>query len=53
MIQSNYTILLPKDFHAEVNILFRGPAASGLYHMAFMHREDIAFRKSFNKRNGM
>lgn len=50
MIQSNHTIQLPKDFRVEMNILFRGPAASGLYHMASMHREDLAFRKSFNKK---
>jgi hypothetical protein len=31
----------------ELNLLYRGPAASGLYHMASMHRVDVAFRKSF------
>jgi hypothetical protein len=47
MFQSNHTILLPKDFRMELNLLYRGPAASGLYHMASMHRVDVAFRKSF------
>jgi len=47
MLQSNHTISLPKSFRMEVNLLYRGPAASGLYHMAAMHRVDVAFRKSF------
>jgi hypothetical protein len=47
MLQSNHTILLPRDFRMELNILLRSPAASGLYHMAPMHRIDIAFKKSF------
>jgi hypothetical protein len=47
MLQSNHTILLPHDFRMELNILLRSPAASGLYHMAPMHRVDIAFKKSF------
>lgn len=47
MLQSNHTILLPRDVRVELNLLYRGPAASGLYHMASMHRVDIAFRKSF------
>jgi hypothetical protein len=50
MLQSNHTILLPKDFRLEVNILLRGPAYSGLYRMASMHREDIAIKKSFSKK---
>ncbi|HEV7331693.1 MAG TPA: outer membrane beta-barrel family protein [Flavisolibacter sp.] len=47
MIQSNHTILLPKSIRMELNLLYRSPAASGLYHMASMHRVDVAFRKSF------
>ncbi len=47
MLQSNHTILLPKSFRMELNLLYRGPAASGLYHMAAMHRVDVAFKKSF------
>lgn len=47
MIQSNHTILLPKEIRMEMNLLFRGPAASGLYHMASMHRVDLAFKRSF------
>ncbi|MET0393109.1 MAG: TonB-dependent receptor [Chitinophagaceae bacterium] len=50
MVQSNHTILLPEDFRLELNLLFRGPAASGLYRMASMHREDIALKKSFLKK---
>ncbi|HVG40593.1 MAG TPA: outer membrane beta-barrel protein, partial [Chitinophagaceae bacterium] len=45
--QSNHTILLPKEIRMEMNLVFRGPAASGLYHMAAMHRVDLAFKKSF------
>ncbi|MDQ3279226.1 MAG: TonB-dependent receptor family protein [Bacteroidota bacterium] len=47
MLQSNHTIQLPKAIRVELNLLYRGPAASGLYHMASMHRVDIAFRRSF------
>lgn len=47
MFQSNHTIQLPKSIRLELNLLYRGPAASGLYHMASMHRVDVAFRKSF------
>jgi hypothetical protein len=50
MFQSNHTILLPKDIRMELNFLYRGPAASGLYHMASMNRLDIAFKKSFFKK---
>ncbi len=50
MVQSNQTILLPKDFRVELNLLYRGPAASGLYHMAAMNRVDMAVRKSFLKK---
>jgi hypothetical protein len=51
MAQSNHTILLPKDFRLEVNLLFRGPAAAGLYRMASMHRVDLAIKKPlFNKK---
>ena len=47
MIQSNHTILLPKELRMELNLLYRGPAASGLYHMAAMSRVDVAFKRSF------
>jgi hypothetical protein len=50
MIQSNQTILLPKDFRLELNLLYRGPGASGLYRMAAMHRVDLAIKKSFLKK---
>jgi outer membrane receptor protein involved in Fe transport len=47
MIQSNHTIQLPKAIRMELNLLYRGPAASGLYHMAAMHRVDVGFKRSF------
>ena len=50
MIQSNHTIQLPKDFRMEVSMMYRGPAANGLYLMASMHRVDVAFKKSFLKK---
>ncbi|HYH13946.1 MAG TPA: TonB-dependent receptor [Flavisolibacter sp.] len=50
MFQSNHTIQLPKEIRMELNLLYRGPAASGLYHMAAMHRVDVAFKKSFLKK---
>ena len=50
MLQSNHTIQLPKQFRMELNLLYRGPAASGLYHMAAMSRVDIAFKRSFLKK---
>ena len=46
-IQSAHTILLPKDYRAEATFLYRGPAASGLYHQQAMYRIDLAFNKSF------
>lgn len=50
MFQSNHTIQLPKDFRMEVNMMYRGPAANGLYIMASMHRVDVALKKSFLKK---
>jgi len=50
MLQSNHTILLPKDFKMELNLLYRGPAANGLYIMHSMHRVDVALKKSFLKK---
>ncbi|MDQ3551916.1 MAG: outer membrane beta-barrel family protein, partial [Bacteroidota bacterium] len=47
MLQSNHTILLPKEFRVELNLTYRGPAASGLYHMEAMHRVDMGIKKSF------
>lgn len=49
MLQSNHTILLPKSFRMEMNLLYRGPAASGLYHQKAMSRVDFGLRKSFAK----
>jgi outer membrane receptor protein involved in Fe transport len=50
MLQSNHTIQLPLEVRMELNLLYRGPAASGLYHMAPMHRVDVAFKRSFMKK---
>lgn len=50
MFQSNHTMLLPKEFRFELNFLYRGPQASGLYHMEGMHRVDIAIKRSFLKK---
>ncbi|WP_017733254.1 outer membrane beta-barrel family protein [Nafulsella turpanensis] len=47
MLQSNHTLQLPLEVRMELNLLLRGPAASGLYHIAPMHRVDIGFRRSF------
>ena len=47
MLQSNHTIQLPLELRLELNMLYRGPAASGLYHMAPMHRVDVALKKIF------
>lgn len=46
MVQSNHTILLPMKFRMELNFLYRGPAASGLYHIASQTRVDAAFKRS-------
>ena len=50
MLQSNHTLQLPLNIRLELNLLYRGPAASGLYHMASMHRVDVAFKRSFLKK---
>jgi hypothetical protein len=47
MLQSNHTILLPEQIRMELNLLYRGPGASGLYQMSSMHRVDVAFKRSF------
>lgn len=49
LLQSAHTMLFPKDFRAEGTFIFRGPAASGLYHQKAMYRIDLAFSKRFNK----
>jgi hypothetical protein len=50
MLQSNHTVQLPLDLRMELNLLYRGPAASGLYQMAPMHRVDVGLKKSFAKK---
>lgn len=49
-IQSNHTILLPLDLRMEMNVWYRGKAASGLYLVDPMWRMDIGFKKSFFKK---
>lgn len=50
-VQSNHTILLPREFRLELNMYFRSAAAGGLYKMASVHRVDVAVKKSiFNKK---
>jgi hypothetical protein len=48
-VQSNHTILLPKALRMELVMVYRGPAASGLYKMAALTRVDVAFKRSFLK----
>ena len=50
MLQSNHTLQLPLAIRMELNLLYRGPAASGLYHMAAMSRVDVALKRSFLKK---
>jgi hypothetical protein len=47
MAQSNHTIGLFKDIRMELNLLYRGPAISGLYRIKPMNRVDLGFKKSF------
>jgi iron complex outermembrane receptor protein len=49
-IQSAHTILLPKDFRFEVNFIYQGPSAYGLYSISPRTRLDLALRKSFLKK---
>jgi hypothetical protein len=50
MLQSNHTIVLPKDFKIELNGLYRGPSVSGLYQIDPWVRVDMAVKKSFLKK---
>ena len=45
-LQSNHTILLPKNIRGDLTFWYSGPAASGLYMIDPMWRTDIGFRKS-------
>lgn len=47
MFQSNHNILLPADFKMEINAAYRGPAASGLYHIEPMWWVHAGIKKSF------
>jgi hypothetical protein len=49
-VQSNHTILLPEAIRMEMNLVHRGPAASGLYKQAAMTRMDVAFKRVFLKK---
>jgi hypothetical protein len=49
-LQSAHTLLFKNNFRGEATFLFRGPAASGLYHQKAMYRIDLAVSKSFYKK---
>lgn len=49
-VQSNHTFLLPRDFRMEMNVWYRGKAASGLYIVDPMWRMDIGIKKSLFKK---
>lgn len=48
-VQSNHTILLPEAIRMEIGLVYRGPAASGIYKQAAMTRMDVAFKRAFAK----
>ncbi|HEX2606417.1 MAG TPA: outer membrane beta-barrel protein [Flavisolibacter sp.] len=50
LFQSVHTIQLPKSFRLEMTALYRGPAASGLYHSEAYTRFDMAVKKSLFKK---
>ena len=50
LVESAHTFLLPKDLRVEMSFFYRGPAASGLYHMGPMNWVDLAVKKSFYKK---
>ncbi|HEX9980950.1 MAG TPA: outer membrane beta-barrel family protein [Flavobacterium sp.] len=50
VVQSNQTLKLPAEIKMELNILYQGPAANGLYRMDAMSRVDLSFKKSFFKK---
>ena len=47
MLQTNHNILLPKKFKMELNGVYRGPAASGLYRIAPMGWLNAGLKRSF------
>jgi len=49
-IRSNHTILLPQSIRMELNLVYRGPAVSGLYKQAAMTSVDVAFKRAFLKK---
>ena len=49
-LQSAHTIILPAEIRMEMNILYQGPAAYGLYQIAPRYRFDLGFKKSFFKK---
>jgi hypothetical protein len=49
-VQSNHTILLPEAIRMELNLVYRGPAASGLYRQAGMTSVDVGFKRAFLKK---
>ena len=49
-VQSNHTILLPEAIRMEMNLVYRGPAASGIYKQKAMTRMDVAFKRALLKK---
>lgn len=49
-VQSNHTILLPQSIRMELNLVYRGPAASGLYKQAAMTSVNVGFKRAFLKK---
>lgn len=47
MIQSNHQINLPADIKLELNAMFRGPMAYGIYNIGEQWRLDLGLQKSF------
>jgi hypothetical protein len=50
VLQSNHTILLLQAIRMELNLVYRGPAASGLYRQAAMTSVDVVFKRAFLKK---
>jgi hypothetical protein len=47
MLQSNHTVLLPKDFKMEVNFTYQGPAVYALYRVEPQVWINMGLKKSF------
>lgn len=47
MVQSQHTMVLPKDYRIELNMAYRGPGAYGLYHLGPQWWVNAAIKKQF------